>query len=396
MKLKKITLYILMFAVAVATLSCSDDEPYTPVEKPERTVLVYMVAANDLGLHPEPDGSYVGYDTLDMKEMERAARANGLGNNRLLVFHSTYQGASLLELTQDGFITIKKYTDAAAVSSARMEEVIADVKSTGAASYGLVLWSHASGWVEDGMEQPATADGIRPLSFGVDQGRRMNVTTLAKVLEGKGFDYIYFDCCLMGSVEVAYELRDCARYIVASAATLPLEGMPYDRNLASLLDGSREALVQAAQNTFDYYDAKTDPFDRSATMTVIDTRGLDGLADATRAIYRLTDTPHPLTTVTNYNGNATTRQAFYLDFGEYVHALADKHGLEPTLAGNFDHAMAETVIFQKSTERIFDRYEIKNPSGLSTRVFNNIRDFNVRNYDRLQWATDVVAHHFNH
>ena len=48
MKLKKITLYILMFAVAVATLSCSDDEPYTPVEKPERTVLVYMVAANDL------------------------------------------------------------------------------------------------------------------------------------------------------------------------------------------------------------------------------------------------------------------------------------------------------------------------------------------------------------
>lgn len=389
-------IYILIIPVmAWAFTACHDsnDEP-TPPEPviAPRTVLVYMVAANNLG-RPDYD-SDVSYDTLDLREMEKAARA-GISGGRWLVFHSAYSGSRLLELTKRGFRELKKYDDIVPVEVSDMSAVIDDAQSLAPAdSYGLVLWSHGSGWIEDVPAASGALKGPALRVFGDHRGKHINTTDLRRVLEGKGFDFIYFDCCLMGSVEVMYELRDCAHYIVSSPSELAKKGMPYDENLQLLLDGSRESLVAAATNTFNWYDRIEDPEMRTATMTVVDTEWLEALADATAAIYALSPASHPLKTVTNYYGSDRVSQGYYLDFGEYVEALAADQALSETLTGAWRDAMSRTVIYADATPRLWNSWPMYNVSGLSTRVFRRAADISTKGYDRLEWARDVVAPRF--
>lgn len=395
---------------ALALSSCGKsgggDEPVppTPVDPVSRTVLVYMVAANSLGnAYVQYDGVLHGADTLDLQEMELAASKGALGSGRWLVFHSTYSDSKLLELTSSGFKTLKTYEQDYATSASRMKEVLDDVDALAPAySHGIVLWSHANGWLEDGDAETSTSSAASQLgdvslqSFGLHSGHKMNVTTLADVLYGRNLDYIYFDCCLMGSVEVAYQLRDCAKYIVASPSELPRDGMPYDQNVSCLIDGSRDALVDAAKNTFNLYDGKTDPEDRTATMSVIDTQYLPQLASATAEIYMLTDAVHPYAAasqrVTNYYGSSLSYQANYLDFGEYVNALIESVGLEHNYA--FADAMSKVIVWSNATPYLWNKWPIYNASGLSTRVFNSEASITSNGYDRLDWTTDVVVKHF--
>ena len=122
-----------------------------------------------------------------------------------------------------------------------------------------------------------------PLSFGDDYGAEMKVTTLAQALEGRSFDFIYFDACLMGSVEVAYELRKLTPWIVGSPTELQVYGMPYHKNVPMFFLREPD-LVGAARNTYEYYADGTDGMVPAASMVVIDTRALDDLASATRDI----------------------------------------------------------------------------------------------------------------
>lgn len=393
-------LYICLIAAAMAMFqSCGagEDKPVPPAgTKTTRTVLVYMVAANNLGRPTSVDGvKYRAADSLDLDEMQLAASRGDLGTGRWLVFHATYDSSRLMELTRDGFKTLRVYEHTAATDAARMAEVIDDVRKTAPAeSYGMVFWSHANGWLEDGTVEEST-EGVVPLSFGIHKTKRMNITTMRRVLTGRGMEYLYFDCCLMGSVEVAYELRDCADYIVSSPSELPRDGMRYDLNMKYLVDGSREALVHSALNTFNHYNSLDESEMRTATMSVVSTAGLDRLAAATAVIYAVTPPNHPLKRVTNYYGSDRVSQGNYLDFAEYVRALVDANGADVALVEEFDRALEATVVWSRATEKLWDLWPMYNASGLSTRVFTRAKDFDGQaNYGRLQWASDVVAPRF--
>ncbi len=393
--MKRVIYFFAIFFFVVMTLglsSCGDKKNQDPEPMPivDRTVLVYMVAANNLG---QDYGGIKAADSLDIKEMQIAAKNGAIKNNRWIVYHSTYANSKLYELTASELKLLKEYPSGLSVSIDRMTEVINDTKKYAPANnYGMVLWSHASGWIEDGIEEKPESD-IKPMSYGIHSGKKMNLTSLRRALQGKGIDYIYFDCCLMGSIEVAYELRECARYIISSPSELPRDGMPYDENMRDLLDGSRDALIRAATNTFNLYANQPNAIDRTCTMTIVDTEGLDEMAIATKAIYELTPYEHPLLNVTNYYGSATSTQADYLDFGEYVEALCSTHNVDAELLNNFNNALNKTVIYKAATEKLWNHWPMRHVSGLSTRVFNNQSSFNNKGYNQLQWATDVVAYH---
>ena len=384
---------ILNFAMALGLWSCSDNDEPQSVEPVDRTVLVYIVAANSLGIDYTSGGElYRAADSLDIEEMCTAIVDNKvLGNQRWVVFHSTYTDSKLIEISAKGMRVLKTYSNESAVTMARMEEVIADTKAMAPArSYGIVLWSHADGWLENGI-----TEARNPLSFGYHSGKRMNLTSLRMVLEGKGFDYIYFDCCLMGGIEVAYELRNCADYILACPSELPRDGSDYVVNVKEMADGSPEALVRAATNTFNLYNSKLIPEDRTATVSVIRTSALERLAQATIPIYRATGLEHPLTTVTNYYGSSTSRQAYYLDFGEYVEALCTQSNLDPALLAEFNAALDDALLYHAATPKLWNQWPIYHNSGFSTRVFNSVDDYSLKGYNRLQWAVDVVSNHFH-
>lgn len=375
---------------------CSSDGPDPDAgdgmdkEPVRRTVLVYIVSANTL----------YGYDTKDLNEMLRGSAAGRLPSDaRWLVYHAPYNKAPrLIEFCDGDTATLRHYEPGGSVTVERMRRVLDDVAELAPAhSYGIVLWSHGSGWIVNGVKEDLPLDPYAPstLSFGDDRttslsGERMNIASLRAAIKGRDIDYIYFDCCHMGGIEVAYELRDAVRWLVFGPAETPLDGMPYDKNMAYLADGSPDALVNAAMTTFDIY---ADTFD--STMTMVDTDGLDRLAAATAAIYDLTPLPHPAERVTNYYGSA--RHGNFLDFGEYVNALAESCGVD---ASEFNAALAQTVIYKEAPDYFFSAaynrsFPVYTASGLSTYVFENESGFTSNGYNTLQWARDVVSRHLH-
>ena len=369
-------IFILCIAFSIASCGNKGDEPApTPPATAERTLLVYMVANNDLGQR--------GYDDADITEMRAAARSGGLGKGRLLLMHQSSKGRSVLkEINAKGNIdTLLIYDDAEpAVSIARMTRVFDDMKRLAPAkTYGLVLWSHGSGWLEDGWADP---DAGKKRAFGLDGTKSMNITSLAQALQGRGFDYVYFDCCHMASVEVAYELRNTTDYIVGSVTELPNYGMPYDANIPLLLKREPD-LKGAAANTFNLYDEKTGS-GRTCTISVISTGALDDLAAATRLVY---------TTATPLNSGATP-QAFergttcrFFDMEDYMERIAtDRQALD-----KWREALRRSVLYSAATPEIFNRLDIKRHCGLSTFTPRSAADMNLYGYNSLQWATDVAG-----
>lgn len=387
-KFAKITIIFLSAALTVLLNACHKDDNSKPVPPTERTVLVYMVASNSLGTQ--------GYDTADLDEMISAMESIP-ANTRWLVYHASStssEDATLMELTKQGFTTIHTYPQGESALYERMTRVINDTKLLApASSYGLVLWSHASGWHMDGAEDlPEESYSVRPLSFGSDFGTRMNINTLAKVLAGQDFDYVYFDACYMGAAEVAYELRHATRYIVGSPSELPANGMPYDQNMALLLKGGKNDLINAAKNTFSHYNSLAGS-DRTCTMGVYDTSAMDDLAAATKAIYAITPLLHPGAQATDYAGQQT--RGFTGDLKEYVVALAEAEGVDPGLVANFNSVLTKVVLYSAATPMLWNRYEIFNSCGMSTYIFENPDHFYYKDYYATAWAEDVVTAHLH-
>jgi Clostripain family len=64
-------------------------------------------------------------------------------------------------------------------------------------------------------------------------------SALEKALDGKTkrkIDILGMDACLMGMLEVGYQIKESVNYLVATEDTIPDDGWPYDRILARLVD----------------------------------------------------------------------------------------------------------------------------------------------------------------
>lgn len=407
MTIKRIlSLTALVAGCCMALVSCRSDEPGPPAaETAPRTVLVYMQAYNSLG--SKTDGN--GFDDKDLDEMVTAASAAGFGDSRVIVYRQPRWGggaATLLEVTPGGLVTLREY-DASqlSVSEERMSRVIADMKQIAPAdSYGLVLWSHASGWWNDGVDGPGTASAPAPRSFGIDsptddQRYTMSISSLARVLDDRTFDYIYFDCCLMGSAEVAYQLRHATDMIVASAAELPSNGMPYDLTLP-MLAAPEPDFTRIARTVFEHYDAAYVPYLSSAprtedsygcTVSVIDTQHLDRLAALLRDAYASGATLPGGTRLQEYAPR--TAPGNYCDLQDYIDHLA---GVSEADAYNLCRAMRDAVPYRAATPGIdmLNRFDVVAHSGLSIYVPELSGTGHTHNYKTLDWYRDVASAHF--
>lgn len=390
MRIKSIYGFIYIFSLIMASVmaSCSHDD-VRPVPPPPaevgRTVLVYMLGAeNGLGASAPYD-----YDMKDIAEMCEAAVQGDIVDGRLIVFHSASNGNQVLkEITADGLVdTLKIYSNALVPQSGeRMAEVMADMKTLSPArDYGLVLWGHGSGWLEDGIDDDYTPDAVA-YSYGHEHHDRykMNMSTLARVLDGRGFSFVYFDCCYMASVEAMYQLRDVTPLIVASSAEVLALGMPYNLNVRCFFESTPDVLA-AASNTFDFYNSQADLRNRTCTMSVISTAGIERLALATAAVYRTAAAgmptgfrPQPFTLSSPY---------YYYDFASYIHALTDDSGL----LDEFDDALADVVIYAAATDKLWNTLSIREHSGLTTFIIQQASDISRKGYNTLEWFADVAS-----
>lgn len=390
-KLKHLIITILC-VVSLGLHSCDDNDTPQKPQETTRTILVYMVANNSLGVS--------NFDSNDLQEMAEAANNNLFNNGRLLIYHApTNQNPTLVEITKDKITTLKQYDQSLlSVSSQRMQQVISDAKSMAPAlDYGLILWSHANGWLQTGIESSTILSATKdispdayikqPLAFGEDQGKSMNITTLAEVINDEGFSFVYFDCCYMATIEVAYQLRNATPYIIASAPEIPANGMPYEQNLP-LLFAEIPKLQEACMNTFDYYNSQNGLL-RSCAISLIDTKHIEELAQATLDIYEIKNTLPE-----NFEPQKFTldSKCYYFDFGQYVTVLSQDN---LQLLSRWNDALNKVVIYKAATPRMWNQLKIDWHSGLSTYILENANDSTTKGYNQLQWWQDVACKLWN-
>ena len=232
-----------MFLFIVATCSfsaCSKDDGTPPIVSPyveSRTVMVYMVAENSLNKNV----------WADVQEMLVGMNNDTLSaNDRLVIYLDDvklpriYVVDKTTKITQfSELVPVMTYENDVNSSSAEQLGTFIDyVKSNyPAESYGLVMWSHASGWTPSNFSGDMYSETpTKRKSFGVDNGKnttnnngnQMNIDDMASVLQGNAFDFIFFDACVMQTIEVAYELRDAAKWLIASPAEIPASGANYE------------------------------------------------------------------------------------------------------------------------------------------------------------------------
>lgn len=201
------------------------------VTKTKWTVLVYLNAANDL---------FVASDK-NVNQMEKAATNPNVRfvvqwkQAKDLFPTSSFDGVRRYLVKPDTSNQIKSelvQNDLRDGSNKALDmgqpQTLADFIAWGKANYPadrycLIIWNHGSGW-----KRSPNASDSRAFSFDDQYGTSIQTWDVGTALGSEHFDIIAWDCSLMQMVEVAYELRNNADYVVGSEESPPADGYPYD------------------------------------------------------------------------------------------------------------------------------------------------------------------------
>lgn len=372
--MKKWLYTLLVFVLA----ACSNEIPeQQPAKRSGRTVLAYLISNNKAGSLD----TYLRDNVIDMY----TALGNMKESCTLLVFYRPYTGDAPLskptlmsfyadgrgninnvaaltgtELTFDAVCRIaqkKEYTmnSQIATDPAVMEEVFTDMQTVAPSdSYGLILGSHASGWMK-GTSVPTKA-------FGDDDGYNIDIPDLADVLKNsfsEKLDFVLFDACMMGTAEVGYELRETTSYCIASVMETPVYGFPYDQILPYLYTENID--YPAVCHEFMSFNKTNNLW---GTCAVMDCSQMENLASAVKA--KLSEWKDALSSVSMQNVQqygVNSYKYFSYDVLDFFRELGGKSGVAET---DLNEAIAsiQTVL----NEAVIAKECIPNPSNSSFRV----------------------------
>ena len=380
------TFKYIAFLVPVLFLSaCRKPDAPKPesVPVPLRTVIVYMAADNDL----------YNNAVSNINDME-AAMGDFAGN--LIVYidppsHAKPSSPYIMEIRHDESRTItsptvKTYPEQNSASGEVMERVIEDiVEMYPADGYGLVLWSHGTGWLPSGTY----GSSIKSLSYGASNDRPqvktfardnlggMEISDLAKHLPVK-FDFILFDVCLMAGIETLYEIRNSTDYIVASAAEILAEGFPYDKTTPCFF-GVKANLSKAAQKFMEHYNSLDGAY-RSATISVVKTAELDALMESVRQLVKNKKSGAEALDKTSIQKYDRLSKTIFFDLENFVERLCPDDDLSV-----FRNRLSKAVIYKGHTPRFLNEYDIVRSCGLSCYIPSTNATLDEA-YAELEWA----------
>lgn len=268
-----------LLCVSTSFFVCIAQEAST--QKPW-TFLVYVAAANDLN----------PFALLDLQEMMQA----GSNDNVNVVVYLTLQEDGKKKVTkklyveqgsvtQIGKTTVRDSGDVATLEEA-LQWACVDYPSDHIA---VVLWDHGSGPLNrSGMALPS-----KGVCYDFDTGHYLTDRDCLQAFswardhlrDGRKFDIIAFDACLLASLEMAYTLSSCADYMVASEETIPGDGYQYAYILKQLATKKMDSLDFAKLMVSAYKQEYTGMPDY--TLSATDLNALDPLVDNCNAIAQI-------------------------------------------------------------------------------------------------------------
>lgn len=289
--------------------------------------------------------------------------------------------------------TLKRYPITDISSSPEvMHKVLSDVKELyPAPRYGLMISSHGMGWIPVGYEEGK--EGYSPFGLETKEicienvtGSGIDVNLLPDALPMK-MDFILMDSCLMGCVEVAYELREKCGLLLFSPTEILSDGMVYTTMPQLLTNVAHPAMKTIAQQYFEHYQAQSGNY-QSATVTLMDCSKMEPLAKVCNKLTnahreQLDKLSHEV--VQGYFYNNSTH--FFFDLKDiYAQAGATEEELH-----ELDVALSQTIIYAASTDHFFN-LKLERVCGLS--MYLPYQDHEKLNefYKTLSWnkAIDLI------
>jgi len=369
--------------LVIILVSCIKDNSDIPQYR--RVVVLYLAANNNLS-------SYASNNIVSLKE----GYLPGEDSRDIILVYSHISGSNpkLLRLYKDG-------------SGKVMEDVVANFEAQNsvtpdvfknllnkvkiifpAEEYGLILWSHGSGWLPEGYySNPTGFNAFMPdpyagivKSFGEENGIEMDITELKDAIPYH-LSFIIFDCCFMGGIETAFEMKDKCDYVVASPTEILATGFPYDLVMKPLFEDKAD-LTEACQIFFDYYNNMSGIY-KSATIAIYQTNKLQKVADASKIIFNNNRAKIAKIDLNGIQKYYRLDKHWFNDLSDLMKCIA-----EPSEFANFSTALNNAVIGKWTTDFFLD-IQINSFSGISTYIQSPANTFLDNFYKGYQWNKDV-------
>ena len=283
------------------------------------TILTYIAAHNNL-------------DVFGKKSLREILEVGSTDDVIHGVLFDGQTGAARYVMGEPGFVKGNEQEQlGASFDSGDPDALISTVKwlfgKYPAQRYGLVLWSHGSGWepheiesianevrpepkinAAEGKERAAApasrcffrstlrtilkaqSSTERAILFDDGTGHSLDTLELARVSEavaafiGQPVDLLGMDACLMANLEVAYEIRNAVRYLVASEEFVPGHSWPYREIFGGLRANPDQSGADLARFVVDRYlsfYAANPPAGGDITKVALDLGQVEHLVQAT-------------------------------------------------------------------------------------------------------------------
>jgi len=423
-------LVIALAATLSAACNLFDAEPQKGGKEYENVLIYYGVGFNNLSPDIQSNIQTVCESALPARNSRKAAVFISHKTKSYLDYATATEPVAVQIYTDwDGTAvtdTLKRFPAGSAMTDTEvMKEMLEFVRTSfPSEKYQLVYSSHGTGYLPEGyydygevsdeeedsqwqvqLSTPRALsphnysrmlsgnDGceIRTKSIGCSAYRsktgmilayEMEIRTFPKAIpDGMHFENIVFDACLMGGIEVAYEIKDICDHIVFSQTEVITTGYDYSSLTTCLLESDP---VLFCKNTYSLYQEMTG-YLKSLTISTVDCSKLDRLADVCKDCFE------------KYRNQieelkADDVQKYYRGNHPWFFDLEDiiiKCGAEKEDLDRLTDALNGCILYKAATENFLE-LDINHHCGLSMLLPNQAGDFLRNDYLKLAWNENTL------
>ena len=373
-------------AMALTLFSCkkAETEEIVVVKRP-KTVLLYMVANNNLSYDAENSISRLQNGYIPAEEGNLLVYKHCAGMDPVLLHIKKGEEGTAVADTAYRFPPRVSATKSALTQALNVTQALFP-----ADSYGLILWSHGTGWIPPLASSSSAAQEQRSGScpertFGLDGKVELEIRDLAQAIPYK-LSFMLMDACFMGGIETAYEVKDSVDYYIGSPAEILTESFPYHKIMQHIFKSTPD-YAAVCKEYYDYYNAKTGSV-RSATVALMDCSKLAEVAEVAKRVFdqygeRIASLD--LSLLQPYFRGSSSK--YFYDLKDLIDAIADA-----SLSAEFAAALERAVPYKASTP-YFIELPIRSFCGVSTYVPGNPADTKLADYyKQYKWnqATGMI------
>ena len=372
-------------AMALTLFSCkkAETEEIVVVKRP-KTVLLYMVANNNLSYDAENSISRLQNGYIPAEEGNLLVYKHCAGMDPVLLHIKKGEQGTVVADTAYRFPPRVSATKSALTQALNVTQALFP-----ADSYGLILWSHGTGWIPPLASSSSAAQevsGSAPQrTFGLDGKVELEIRDLAQAIPYK-LSFMLMDACFMGGIETAYEVKDSVDYYIGSPAEILTESFPYHKIMQHIFKSTPD-YAAVCKEYYDYYNAKSGA-ERSATVALMDCSKLAEVAEVAKRVFdqygeRIASLD--LSLLQPYFRGSGSK--YFYDLKDLVDAIADA-----SLSAEFAAALESAVPYKAATP-YFIELPIRSFCGVSTYVPGNPADTKLADYyKQYKWnqATGMI------